>query len=326
MAKSSALRATARFKQLSCFGLPGEVVIPELLRELHAIIPSQANTFVFSDGDGVPTNMYLEKTDSVIIFPLYQKEYHERRDREFKGKSFSDAVRSHFGVHEFRTSVVDAQSYYRSDQYNLIERAAGNDANYIRLVLRSGGRVLGGLTMWRALGAGSWDSGGKASAGLPGILFFAHALTTHHAGEVSVSDSGQSGLVITDQEGRLVDLSAKGGVSSFMRPIPTTLWPARRSLCRLRWCGCEEFVRNFFADDGSVSAPIYDHSNVWGRFTFRAEWLDQGAPGSGLIAIIITHKVPLPIRLTRNVKKLPLSRRQAESRAAGDGRLERDGC
>ena len=185
LAKSTALRATARFKQLSCFGLAGEVVIPELLRELHAIIPSYANTFVFSDEDGVPTNMYLENTDSVKIFPLYQKEYHERRDREFKGKSFSDAVRSHFGVHEFRTSVVDAQSYYRSDQYNLIERAAGNDANYVRLVLRSGGRVLGGLTMWRALGAGTWTPEEKRALGSL-ESFFVHALTTHHAGEVSV--------------------------------------------------------------------------------------------------------------------------------------------
>src|SRR3982074_538010 len=109
MAKSTAVRPTARFKQLCCFGLPGEAVIPELLRELHAIVPSYANTFVFSDKDSVPTNMYLENTDTVKIFPLYQKEYHERRDHEFKGKSFSDAARSHFGVHEFRTSVVGAQ-------------------------------------------------------------------------------------------------------------------------------------------------------------------------------------------------------------------------
>ena len=67
-----------------------------------------------------------------------------------------------------------------------------------------------------------------------------------------------------------------------------------------------------FSDDASASAPTCHHSNVWGGFTFRAQWLEKDDPASGLIAITISHKVPLPIRLMRNVQKLPLSRRQAE--------------
>ena len=114
------------------------------------------------------------------------------------------------------------------------------------------------------------------------------------------------------REGRLVYSSAEGrrllfyATNSNNTVVCRTvaLPPALVRLCRN--------LHRIFADDGSASAPIYDHSNVWGRFTFRAEWLDQGALGSGLIAITITHKVPLPIRLTRSVKKLPLSRRQAE--------------
>lgn len=52
MAKSTAARAAARFRQLSCLGLGSEQVIPALLAELHAIIPSHANTFFFADGAG----------------------------------------------------------------------------------------------------------------------------------------------------------------------------------------------------------------------------------------------------------------------------------
>jgi len=64
--------------------------------------------------------------------------------------------------------------------------------------------------------------------------------------------------------------------------------------------------------DADASAPVYHHRNVWGGFRFRAEWLDGNDPASGLIAITVTHQEPLPITLTRNIGRLPLSRRQAE--------------
>jgi DNA-binding CsgD family transcriptional regulator len=82
--------------------------------------------------------------------------------------------------------------------------------------------------------------------------------------------------------------------------LPTAVTQPCRSLCVI------------FADDAAVSAPIYHHSNAWGRFTFRAEWLDHDDPGSGLVAVIVRHEVPLPVRLTRGAAKLPLSSRQAE--------------
>lgn len=311
MAKSTAARAASRFRQLSCLGLNPRSVIPELLNELHALIPSHCNTFVFSNGDGVPTNMYLENTDTMKIFPIYQKEYHERRDREFKGKSFSDAARSHFGVQEFKTTVVDAHSYDRSDQYNLIERASGNDANYVRLVFRSGGRVLGGLTMWRSLGAGKWSPEEKRALGAL-ESFFVHALTAHDASEATMVDSGRSGLVIADREGKLVYSSLEGRRLLFYATNANDTLDARMvalppTLVRL----CRDLHR-IFSDDASASAPIYHHSNVWGGFTFRAQWLDHDDPASGLIGITVSHKVPLPIKLMRSVQKLPLSRRQAE--------------
>ena len=67
-----------------------------------------------------------------------------------------------------------------------------------------------------------------------------------------------------------------------------------------------------FSDAAAGAAPTCHHANVWGGFTFRAQWLEKDDPASGLIAITISHKVPLPIRLMRSVQKLPLSRRQAE--------------
>ena len=53
MAQSTAVRATARFKQLSCFGLPGEAVIPELSAHFQAADIRQANI----EHDGVEVNL-----------------------------------------------------------------------------------------------------------------------------------------------------------------------------------------------------------------------------------------------------------------------------
>ena len=117
MAKSTAERAASRFRQLSCLGLEKQIVIPEMLKDLHALIPSFSNTFHFADGCGDVENIYFENTDLVKYWPLYQAEVYERpREREFKGLAFSDASRTVFGVHELRSVLsVDEKTFHESD-------------------------------------------------------------------------------------------------------------------------------------------------------------------------------------------------------------------
>jgi DNA-binding CsgD family transcriptional regulator len=315
MAKSTAVRAAARIKQLSCFGLGKEAVIPELLNELHGLIPSYYNSFFFADEKGAVANAYFEHTDLVKLFPLYRQEFHESREREFKGFAFSDAVRTQFGVHEFKSAVsVEQKTFYRSDLYNLVFRPMGNDSNFMRLYFRDGGRVLGGLTMWRAKNAGTWTSEEKRRlASLES--FFVHALTARTVSGVPLVDSGDVGLIIANTAGKPIYLSAEGrrllflatnprSVSDTLVSRPAVLPTPVAKLCRS--------LSRIFSDDASAAAPMCHHANVWGGFTFRAQWLDRDDPGSGLIGLTISHQVPLPIRLTRSVQKLPLSRRQSE--------------
>ena len=58
--------------------------------------------------------------------------------------------------------------------------------------------------------------------------------------------------------------------------------------------------------------PAYHCQNVWGAFTFHAQWLDEAEAPSGLIGITISHQEPLPIRLMRSIEHLQLSARRAE--------------
>ena len=134
MARSTALAAEARFKQLCCLGLRGEAVVSALLSELHALIPSFSNSFQFVDERGDLSNVYLENPEAVRVYPLYQKEFRERREREFKGFAFSDAAQTQVGPQEFKKTVrVDEAEFHRSDLYNLVLRKAGYDSNFLRL-------------------------------------------------------------------------------------------------------------------------------------------------------------------------------------------------
>jgi DNA-binding CsgD family transcriptional regulator len=312
--KSTVPRAAARFRQLSCFGLPREAAIPELLKELHGLIPSFSNTFFFADKHGVVENAYFETPEMFKLFPFYKEEFHERRERELKGLAFSDASRSQLGVHDRRSAVAaDEQTFQRSDFYNLICRPSGYNGNFLRLYFRDGARVLGGVTMWRSNTARDWTAEEKRR--LASVeSFFVHALTAPAVDGEALVDGGDSGLIIADTAGKPVYLSAEGRrllfLASSPRSVngtfsrPDTLPPPVAQLCRN--------LSKVFSDDVPSSAPTYHHSNVWGGFTFRAQWLDQDEPASGLIGITISRKVALPIRLMRSAQKLSLSARQAE--------------
>jgi hypothetical protein len=210
MAKSTAARAAARFRQLSCLGLDREAVIPELLKELHALIPSFSNSFHFADERGGLANIYFENTDLLQLWPLYQQQILERSEREVKGLAFSDGSREQIGVHEFNDVVREHREYFhRSDHFNLIVRPVGYDSNFLRLYFREKGRVLGGLTVWRSPSATDWAAEDKRKLAFL-ETFFVHALTATKVGGAPLVDGGENGLIVADAGGKPLHFSAEG--------------------------------------------------------------------------------------------------------------------
>ena len=315
MAKSSAARAAARFKQLCCLGLDSEAVVPALLHELHELIPSLANTFYFLDEAGTTTHIYLENTEYLPLLPVYWQIVHDRDDRRFKGLAFSEAARTLYGVHTFETAVkADRAAYHRSDAYNLTERVVGYDNNFLRLVLRHGRRPVGGVRLWRSIGSGTWtpEEMRQLAALEP---FFIHALTVHDGGETPLVESDAIGLIVASPEGKPIHFSTEGRRLLFLathpRNGPDTVFSPPESLPVRLVRLCRDLGRVFSADR-SAAAPTYYCRNVWGGFSFRAQWMGGNDSQSGLIGITVTHKEPLPVRLVHRVESLPLSRRQAE--------------
>jgi DNA-binding CsgD family transcriptional regulator len=249
------------------------------------------------------------------LLPVYWEVVHERSERAFKGASFSEAARTQFSVHTFESSVAASRdAFFRSDDYNLTQRVVGYDPNFLRLIVRQGGRVLGGVRMWRSLGKGAWTAEEKNRLGAL-EPFFVHALTVHDAGEMPLVDDGRTGLIIADTAGKTIYFTAAGKRSLFLathpRNGPGTTFQRLEALPPALIRLCKDLAR-VFSDDATAAAPSYSCLNIWGRFHFRAQWMEGVDAAAGLVAITVSHEEPLPIRLIRSAERLPLSRRQAE--------------
>lgn len=316
MPKSTA-RAEGRFKQLCTLGLGGEVVMSALLAELHGVLPSECNDFHFANEAGTDSAHFCGESTN---FPtsLYTEVFYGTRDAEIKGLAYREVCALQFGVHDAEAALgPDYKTVLgRSDIYNLICVPIGRPMDFLRLFVRDGGqrKTLGCVDLHPSVGARAWTPEEKRRlARLE--PFFAHALTVHAENDDLLADSGRNGVIIANAAGRPIHVSAEARRLLFLATHPRVAPGVAVSRVPVLPAPVVRICRNLnraSSGDADASAPVYHHRNVWGGFRFRAEWLDGNDPASGLIAITVTHQEPLAITLTRNVGRLPLTRRQAE--------------
>ena len=316
MVKSTAARAEARFKQLCSLGLGAEAVMPALLKALHSLIPARGGSIWLADAKGALANRFFDcntpAQDRLYFAELYS------RTREV-GYTFVDLMRAHSGVRdteEISASIgSDMRAWRRSDHYNLMCRPQGLDFA-LRLVIREHPcrRGVGLLYVYRGLGDRWFSTEEKRRLALL-ESFLAHALTAPTKSDMPVADSGRRGLVVANSEGRPLHFSAEGRrllhMATHPRVAPDTDFSQIDMLPTPLTRLCNDLTR-IFADDQCGAAPSYHCRNVWGAFTFHAQWIGDIELGSGLIGITISHQEPLSIRLMRSIEHLSLSPRRAE--------------
>lgn len=312
----SARRAEAYIRQLCCLGISSETLMPTLLGELHALIPSHGNAFYWADENQRLVNGYDENPATRELAPLYLEEFYGQREREVT-HSFEQSVRLEHGVvRDTQAITVSPREFYRSDFYNLLLRPVGY-GRLLRLILRDSGRARAMLQIQRPVtGPDFTKEHERRLARLEPFLLHALAQRTSAEGQPLV-DSGESGMVIADRSGQVIEYSAQARRLLYLathpeyqpylrRNLPATELP--HAVARL----CQRLTAIFSADPHAASAPVAAHRNTWGRFIFRAYWLDSVAEDRRHIAITVTREEPLILRLTRGAWRLPLSRRQAE--------------
>jgi DNA-binding CsgD family transcriptional regulator len=315
MAKSAADRAEARVRQLCSLGLGREAVVSALLKELHMVIPSCSGNVYLADEKGGLANLYSD-TMSPVLQSLYLEEIYCKRE---KGYSFPERIKSGSGVRDSEEIMVslgsDLKAWRRSDHYNLTFRPLGRDFA-LELVVRDRCRVPGLALLYLHRGPSErWFSPAEKRRllGLEGFLALAFARSSDNEGPLI--DSGRTGLIVCSRDGEVLHFSSQGRrllfLATYPRVAPGIDFSGVDALPAPLVQLCRDLTR-IFHDDLSASAPAYSCRNVWGGFTFRAQWLEGAGSSSGFIAITISHQEPLLVRLAQSIDHFRLSRRQAE--------------
>jgi DNA-binding CsgD family transcriptional regulator len=286
--------------------------MPALLRELHALIPSFSNQFMWADGNQQLSNLYSESPDPGGLATVYIQEFYNRRDEDVG--HFSNVVRYQKGVmNRDQSLTVDKRRYYNGELYNGIFRPFGYD-DFLRLIVREEQRPLGALCLFRDRGSVPFTP--KEAQMLASLEpFVAHALTRQPDPGLPLMESGESGLIIANADGKPVYFSPQAQRLLFLATHPqvkqgkisdqpVSLPAPLVQICRN--------LASVFTDDESAPVPVHQHTNAWGGFVFRAYRLEAVETSPCLIGIAVSHQEPLPLKLMRQVEQLPLTRRQAQ--------------
>jgi hypothetical protein len=250
---------------LCCLGLRSEAIMPALLRELHTVVPSHSNAFFWVDETGGLSNVYFETPDASAIAPLYIQEFYNRRECEVQ-RGFTDSMRHEFGVlNRDRFITVEKSAYYRSDLYNLIFRPCGHD-DMLRFPVRDGGRALGGVAIFRAPGDPPFTA--EEERRLARLEpFIAHALAEPGDLDVPLTDTGDSGLILANRDGKPLYLSPEARRLLFFANHETIgpgegQWrPAHLPPSVVRICRA---LSDVLAGKAEAPPPRYRHHNQWG--------------------------------------------------------------
>jgi DNA-binding NarL/FixJ family response regulator len=293
--------AIAYLRQLCCSGLDKEIVIPEFLRAVQAVIPSGCNVFTGFDERMNPSYFMLEfvSDDLVEIAPLIINYFTLERRNLFVGWLQTHPV--------LTDPTVFDESFYKSDFYNVVYRPYDQHHGLWSLAIHHGNPV-GILNLFRPINQKLFNCQEQALC-TQLLPYVAHAFSTPKKGEIQYAENGTSGMMVMDTQGQIQYLSPEAKLLLAMACHPVLSLAAR----------CQEEVllvklaklcRNLQAifQGKHAAPPSWSMTNVRGRFSFRACWLNKqnNEPGA-LIGMTVEHHEPLVLRLLRGLQNLPLS-------------------
>jgi DNA-binding CsgD family transcriptional regulator len=312
-------KALASIRRLSCLGLGGQIAVPAILSELHALIPSHSNQFYWAGPHQELANMYDEGDVLLPAVPLYLSEFYNKREKEVVF-TFAETMRRtrRSAVMRYRenTLKVDERKFENHDFYNLVMRPTGL-YDGLQLIVSEHGRSVGLLHISRACRDPEFTERDRQLL-LSIAPFIAHA-QERRGTDGRFVESEDRGLIIAAPGGTIEYLSPQAGRLLVMAqhpvllsegvslPSPGTALPPE--VVRL----CRDLVR-IFEDKTPSAVPVCRLTNAWGVFTFHAFWLDRTAQEqeAPLIGIAVGRREPLALKFWRRTENLPLSGREIE--------------
>lgn len=304
-------------QQLCCLGLPAQVVVPLLLRELHQLVGAHWNGFLWCDRNGQLTNLYAELPEALALAPLYYQEFYNRRELEvFIG--WEQVCRRVRRTTPFEALLrVPRRNFLRHAFYSEALRRIDFDTA-LYCVVRERDRPLGILAVHRTPGDRAFTAADARCLDRVSD-FIRHALTVANPKpdlQWMDPDADGEGLILTDANGHLLWTSDNARRLLIMASCER-LSKAVRRLDALRSLSgplrrlvrCLEDHRH---DRPSTAPPSWLHDNAWGRFRFHAQALDPTHGDRPLVGITVRHQRPLEVRLMQQIERLSLPPRQTQ--------------
>lgn len=293
--------ALAHIRQLSCLGLPGEVVIPRMLEAIHHLVPSTVNTFVWTDGRGTPINMFAPELLSSTVAFMAEGYHLCRKPGELSIEALVNAplVTGNMAI------WYAGGAYDRTVAANEVFKPQGTPRT-LDLVIRDEDGPRGLVLINRGPREGKFKVGEQRM--LAGLApWFLHALDGARPFQGFYADAEEEGVLLCGRDGDILQASA-GARRLLLYAAGTSVMPDALGPVvlprQVRWL-CQAFER---ARTGAASTPPRARVDTpWGRFRFQVHALD-----ADMLTVVIRRDEPLPLKIMARLKTLPLSPRERE--------------
>ena len=305
--KPAAARTYVR--QLCSLGLGGPAIMPELLRALAQVIPSDPAVFTAVTPAYEPVYAILENPPPDLLDLLAQEiQGAFRREME----AYRDWWRHHSTAVVCSCAPVMHDDIQRSDFYHHLWHPLHRH-HFLNGLVREWDRPLGTVHLFRARSERPFKQGDAVELArlLPHV---AHGMTVRPDRDDSFVDSGRRGHVIVNESGSLTHQSESArqllclATHSGMGAVrPSGRFAPSRVFQKLAGA----LVR--IARSREAPSPVMRWRNRWGRFVFRAYRLNDAADlQAALTLITIEHQEPMRLRLMRGLRAFPLSAKERE--------------
>jgi DNA-binding CsgD family transcriptional regulator len=285
------------------------MLMPDLMREVMELIPSNHGHFAWLDPDFEFTNGYGTFPEWVV--DLYLKHfYNEKTILPRRNIGRFPTTKSVLRVEECLLDV-DWLTFLRSDFYNVIWRPAGAHDGLI-VPIRTAGRVQGTLYLLREAAAPLIEARDvKVLESIAG--FVAHGLTSTRESNCAFVGTDDRALFVTDRQGAL----KHAGIDAqrLLRMAFSSRTPERRIENRppmiAQLCGS---LTSTAAGQIGRGPPALRLRNNSGEFVLRAYWFEptDGTEQTRHIGITIERRVPRALALRRRIEELSLTGREKQ--------------
>jgi DNA-binding CsgD family transcriptional regulator len=301
-----AAAAKAYIRLLCSLGLGAQSVFPELLRALAAVVPSSFRLFAGVGPDFAAQTLVFETPMPSVV------EIMQKGGSCFRGSYVQFQrwwQRQIEPIHAVDPREIGGPEFFRSALYQELWRPSG--CHHTLQACVGDARPLGILQLYRAVHERPFQR--RESAELAPLL--PHIIHGFHqrpqAGD-GFAGSGSGAHVILDGSGRVSHRSAGAGELLYLLTDPHARVVSPGLPLAVFW---KRLLANLSAAAAGREAPpaVLIHRNPWGRFVFRAYWLEGvNAGGSAFVLVSIEHQEPKRLRMLRTLRECPLSARERE--------------